>query len=407
MCLEVSVNLGNQYCFSKVTSRIPFIIRFQPLVEIQHRPHYSPVAVALVIDRSGSMGGLKLELAKVAAIHVVHMLDDNDVISVYAFDDKIKEIVGPTIVYGKKEKIVSRIHKIKVGGATDIYSALRRARISMAQFAQSYVTRIILLTDGMPTYGVTDHDQIVGESERAYGQGISVIALGIGKKYDECLLSRMADASNGYFEHISDVRTLPQIFEYYVRESTNVIARNTIVEILPADNVKVEILGRSSSLTEKGSITVDIGDVYASSIMNLYGYIILPPKDLGKAKVMQVHVRFYDMTTKSQREILNDVSVEYTPDTEKVKESINQDINSEVLAVKYGEEIRNAVMRGDFVQATRMAEILKEVQKTVVNPYLSQEVKRTLMALEQGDHKTLVALTGKLLKGKTLVVKED
>lgn len=162
------------------------------------------LAISLVIDRSGSMEGEKLELTKAAAKGVVELLSPRDFISVIAFDDAPRQVVPlqqvklPTI-------IAETIGSIVASGATNVYAALNHAAEDLAR-ANAKFKHIILLTDGKSAPG--DYEKSI---RKAVDAEITVSTVGIGD-CDRFLLEKLASDGLGRFYHCEDARTVPQIF---------------------------------------------------------------------------------------------------------------------------------------------------------------------------------------------------
>src|SRR5690606_3976582 len=108
------------------------------------------LAIALVIDRSGSMSGEKMELAKDAAKATAELLGAEDLLSVIAFDDQPTSVVHIQRA-SNRARIASDIARLRAGGGTKIYPALREAYEQLAS-AQAKVKHVILLTDGQASY---------------------------------------------------------------------------------------------------------------------------------------------------------------------------------------------------------------------------------------------------------------
>ncbi|MBN1947506.1 MAG: VWA domain-containing protein [Bradymonadales bacterium] len=177
------------------------------------------VALMLVVDRSGSMEGLKLEMAKDAARASVELLGPQDRVGVIAFDTAPQQVVRMQSA-SNLVRIQNDIARISPGGGTDIYSALEEAFLELAQVRAS-TRHVILLTDGVsPRGGIAELvDQM--RSER-----ISVSTVGVGRDVDRDLLEMIADLASGRYYYTNDPQAIPQIF---VRETSRV-GRSSIVE---------------------------------------------------------------------------------------------------------------------------------------------------------------------------------
>jgi uncharacterized membrane protein len=177
------------------------------------------VALALVIDRSGSMTGLPMEMAKAAAKATAQTLGSDDLLEVIAFDSSPIRYVKMQPARNRS-RIVNEIARIQPGGGTEIFPALDAAYQDMT-VTQARKKHVVLLTDGKaPTSGIRDLvSAMIAES-------ITVTTVGLGGDVDEQLLKMIADVGGGRYHSVPDPNNLPRIFT----KETEMIARAAAVE---------------------------------------------------------------------------------------------------------------------------------------------------------------------------------
>ena len=189
------------------------------------------VAMELIIDRSGSMSGLPLEMAKAAAKATADTLSAEDLLEVIAFDSQPTRVVKMTPAK-HRARIQSDIARIQAGGGTEIFSALDAGYQSLS-VTRARKKHVILLTDGQaPNNGIRDLVQAMA----ADGMTVSTVALGGGA--DDSLLRMISDLGGGRFYKVIDPQSLPRVF---TRE-TEMVSRSAAVEeyfqphvVAPAD----------------------------------------------------------------------------------------------------------------------------------------------------------------------------
>ncbi len=162
------------------------------------------LAMVLVIDKSGSMGGQKIELAKDAARGAVDLLGVKDQIGVIAFDGApvwVSELRPVT----QKGVVTDRIAAIEPGGGTTMYPALEAA-FSALNATTAKLKHVIVLTDGYSTPG--DFQTIAQDMVDAR---ITVSTVGIGDT-DQVLLQQIAELGSGRYYFTDDPSSIPQIF---------------------------------------------------------------------------------------------------------------------------------------------------------------------------------------------------
>ncbi len=188
-------------------------------MDVQRRKDTPGVALALVIDRSGSMAGLPLEMAKAACKATVSTLQGDDVIEIIAFDtEPVRYVKMQPARY--RSRIQNDILRIQPGGGTEIFSALDQAYQDLAS-TQARKKHVILLTDGQaPNSGIRDLVQAM------VAENMTVTTVGLGDGADGNLLRTIADLGGGRYHAVPDPSALPKIF---TRE-TEMISRQAAVE---------------------------------------------------------------------------------------------------------------------------------------------------------------------------------
>ena len=188
-------------------------------MDSERRRDQPSLALALVIDRSGSMNGQKLELAKEAAKATAELLSGDDYISVVGFDTRPERIVRMQSA-GNRLRILRDIGRLRAWGGTAIFPALDMAYQDLA-VTRARVKHVILLTDGQaPERGITELVQVM----RA--EGITVSTVGLGSDVNRELLQSIASLGGGRSYLTNDPHNVPRIF---MRETTTV-ARSAVVE---------------------------------------------------------------------------------------------------------------------------------------------------------------------------------
>jgi uncharacterized membrane protein len=188
-------------------------------METERRKEMPSVAMCLVIDRSGSMTGLPVEMAKKAAAATLDVLADDDVIGVVAFDSQPHRVVKMQPARNRS-RIRGLISRVQPGGGTEIFSALDAAYNDMT-VTQARKKHVILLTDGKsPQGGIRDL------ATAMIAEQITVTTVGLGGDVDEQLLKMIADVGGGRFHAASDPQSLPRIFT----KETEMVTRAAAVE---------------------------------------------------------------------------------------------------------------------------------------------------------------------------------
>ncbi|HZO12822.1 MAG TPA: VWA domain-containing protein, partial [Polyangiaceae bacterium] len=196
------------------------IARILPVhMETEKRKEMPSVAMVLVMDRSGSMTGLPMEMAKKAAAATLEVLADDDMVGVIVFDSQAQRQVKIQPARNRS-RIRGLISRIQPGGGTEIFPALDAAYNDLT-VTQARKKHVILLTDGKaPPSGIRDLvTAMIAES-------ITVTTVGLGGDLDEQLLKMIADVGGGRYHPVPDPESLPRIFT----KETEMVSRAAAVE---------------------------------------------------------------------------------------------------------------------------------------------------------------------------------
>jgi len=240
----------------------------------------TPLNLALVLDRSGSMSGAKLAAAKEAAALLVQRLAPTDTLSVVAYDSSVT-IVAPPATGDEQVHLVRQIETIQVGGTTNLSGGWLQGRRFVAENARTgTVNRILLLTDGLANQGITDPEKLIGLCRQAAADGITTTTIGFGADYDEDLLSAMADAGGGGAYYIEEPDQAPAVFAEELAGLMSIAAQNVRVLVTASASVEsCRVLHTYPSSTENGVLTLDVGDLYARAPRPVLAEFLVKPAD--------------------------------------------------------------------------------------------------------------------------------
>ncbi|WP_346293259.1 vWA domain-containing protein [Sphaerothrix gracilis] len=194
------------------STTLDILIKIAPPAQLPtvERP---PLNLSLVLDRSGSMSGEKLNYAKQAACYAVEQLLPSDRVSLVLFDTQVKTAIANTLATDKHH-ILETIGSIRAGSSTALHGGWVEGGLQVSQYLNpEHLNRVILLSDGLANVGETNPDAIAQDVHGLSQRGISTSALGVGNDYSEDLLEAMALSGDGNFYHIASPDQLPNIFQ--------------------------------------------------------------------------------------------------------------------------------------------------------------------------------------------------
>jgi Ca-activated chloride channel homolog len=223
------------------------------LVELEapaaaRKPGREPVNLAFVLDRSGSMSGAKLELAKRAIETAVDGLLPTDRFAIVCYDDRIDVVVeGTNASREAKTNAVERLRGIDARGSTDLGGGFLRGAEQVAlgisgALGAGTINRVLLLTDGLANQGITDPAELSRHAAALRARGVTTTTFGVGEDFDESLLQSMADAGGGHFYFIGSAAQIQDLIASEVGELLQVVARDVALVVTAPDGLEPRTL---------------------------------------------------------------------------------------------------------------------------------------------------------------------
>jgi len=238
-------------------------------------PTRTPIDVAFVLDRSGSMAGEKLALVKEAVDVALDHLSAHDRVALVIFDDSVDTLhdlapATPEV----KATIRRRLGRVDAGGSTYLSGGWLAGcrQLADAEAIGSGLVRprrTILLTDGQANVGITDNAELEKHATELRVRGITATTIGVGLGFDELLLSAMAEAGGGAFQFIAHPRELSPFFAGEIADLLAIAAMNPRLRLTLPHGVRADLVNAFPAQREGKTITVDLRDLAAGDTLRL------------------------------------------------------------------------------------------------------------------------------------------
>ena len=258
-----------------------------------------PVNLSLILDRSGSMQGDKLQFVKRAVAHTVRHLTPSDVVSIVAYDDEV-EIVAPSFQVTPQDTkaALANVEKVWAGGKTNLSLGWFTGCDQIADHigsGVSVISRAMVLTDGLANEGLTDVEMLVNQARELRVRGITTSTFGVGYDFNQFLLQRIADAGGGHFYFIDDPEVIPAFFHGELGEMLSTVAKDIVVEIGVPKGASVEPLnGVPRELAENRHVRVLLGDAFSGQTREIVLRVAVPAFQRNQHLLLPVALHYQD-----------------------------------------------------------------------------------------------------------------
>jgi Ca-activated chloride channel family protein len=227
-----------------------------------------PLNLSVVIDRSGSMEGDKLNYTKEAVKYLVNQLDSKDVLSIVLYESGVEVFLEPQRVEDKAA-LVKRIDGIVTAGSTNMEGGIKKGYelVNNAKklLGEEMINRVLLLSDGLANVGISDPVQLSNITRDFFEKDrISITTFGVGNDYNEDLMAKIALQGGGKYYFISSPEKLPALFGEEMQGMSQVIAKNTILKItFPSDQLSYDRTYAYNSSLHGNTLELSFNDIFA------------------------------------------------------------------------------------------------------------------------------------------------
>jgi Ca-activated chloride channel family protein len=252
--------------------------------ETQRASAREPVNISFVIDRSGSMGGSKIRLAREAVVQALRMLKSTDRFSVVCYDHEVDVVVPSTLASGEAiRNAVSQVEGLQARGNTDLGAGWLKGCEEIAQHLRDGdVARCLLVSDGLANHGITDRTALAEHAEQLQARGITTSTIGLGADFDERMLEGMARAGAGHFYYVETAVQIADCLTSELGEALEVVARDVAVSVRTGDGVAVTTLNRFPIGQEAdGRTALRLGDLTSRQDVDLVFRLTFPTGAVG------------------------------------------------------------------------------------------------------------------------------
>lgn len=279
----------------------------------------TPLNLVLVIDRSGSMDGDRLNSVKKSLVQLVKKLSDQDLLSIVTYDTR-PAICIEAAVPAQTRRINAAISTIKAGGSTNLHGGLMLGyEVAQRHQHKKRASRVILLTDGIANAGVVDHEEIANESRSFNKEGIGLSTIALGNNFNRRLLRELAEAGDGALHFIGDHKDIQKTFVDEFDSLLSPAAKNISLTIRTNDKTTSTRIFGYQPKTIKNGFQIESENMNYGATQVVIGHV--------KTKTpiqLSVNLDYFDSCTSKQTSIRKSVvigSVELGHDPSSVRKN--------------------------------------------------------------------------------------
>lgn len=325
----------------------------------------TPLHMVLALDYSGSMAGSKVRSMRDTVNKLIDNLTENDTMTVIGFSDDCWEIIPVTPMDSSgKVNAKNAIADTHTRSLTNMSEALKWAFERAVSSDKKKIVRIVFLTDGLPTSGLTSHEELVTIVSQLRSD-VSLSTFGFGHDYDPELLLSMSNKGRGNHFYIQNEDDCKRAFAMELGGLLSMALQDLKVEVTPSGNVElVDFLSKISyeesagyrGITD-GKVLFTLEDVFYGESKHVLFKIKLPSASQAvtarATKVCDIRVDYLDVETKERSVLEAKAKIRYVkPDD--VSTEVNKDVTAQLLLIeaqKIHKEAKKLADNGQLEQA--------------------------------------------------------
>lgn len=354
--------LSNTHAMATMPSELKLLVNITSAEVKGPRP---ALDVALVVDRSTSMMEQeKLDKVRTAANYMLQRLTPQDMISIVDFGSDVNVLL-PSQAANDPMALGASLQKLQAKGATNLHGAIQVGGQEVQKGAGGgRLQRILLLSDGVATEGITTDEPILQMADQMRQGGTSISTLGVGSDYDEVLMSGISERSGGNHYYIANPDEIASIFAEEMDRLEAVVAKQLKLRLTVEQNFPVKLLNRRYPCQEApGQLEVSLNDMQKGKSQPVIFGLSLPALPEGDVKVATATLTYEEAANPGTIKTAQaDVVVHIVSDPGLIRTNINREVLrqwEELDAVQSVAEIVEKVEAGRMDAATAVGEIDK------------------------------------------------
>jgi Ca-activated chloride channel family protein len=259
---QLSLSHGKLLAGAPATFYAELVLSADAAEEAKQR---APLSLAVVLDRSGSMSGDKIEQAKNSVIELIRTMQDDDEIAVVQYDNEAQVVQHLARVGSVREDLIAKVRAISSGGGTNIPAGLSSGLTELNEAARGHVRRVVLASDGLDSTRALSEELARTSAQR----GITISSMGIGLDFDEGYMGGLARAGHGNFAFVKDASALAGFLKREVKEGASTTIENATAKLVLPDGVSMvravgaDIRPLPDVLRGGGPVELSLGSLFA------------------------------------------------------------------------------------------------------------------------------------------------
>ncbi len=330
------------------------------------------VDLVVVLDRSGSMNGPKIDDARRAILHLVEQLDPEDRLALVSYANHVVQHTALAPMTEVNRNVLrAAVDGIMANGGTNLGAGLKRGITLATQMPESNSTRrIILISDGLANQGITDPHSLGSMAAAGFEKTLMVSTVGVGQEFNEHLMTLLADHGGGSYYYLENPAAFAAVFQKAYQHARAAAAEAVRVDLTLPEGVRLIDAG-GYPIRQTGSQAVfHPGGLRYGQSRKLYLTLQLPTHTPREFRLDEIRVHYRQGEQEHTAILAERFGVACVSNAREVMASIRKDAwSDQVVREDFGrlkEEVAADIKAGRAEKAMRRIDIYRQ-EKAAVN----------------------------------------
>ncbi len=257
------------------------------------------VDLVIVLDRSGSMKGRKINDARQAVLQLLSSLTAKDRLALVTYSDGVQIAAGLlNVTADNRQRLESAVNSVRVGGGTNLGAGLQAGiNILMSSIRNANAAKVILISDGLANKGVTDINALGNMAALAVESEFAVSTVGVGAEFNEHLMTAIADQGTGSYYYLENPTAFAEVFQTEFYDTRAAIVGNLKIQIPTQDGIT-------------------LADAAGYPLNHQKSHVAFYPGSLRSGQIRQLYLTLQVPTNSERNFVLNNIMITYRYDNQ-------------------------------------------------------------------------------------------
>jgi Ca-activated chloride channel family protein len=250
--------------------------------------------LVIVLDRSGSMEGEKLNDARQAVIGLLDQVSPEDRLALVTYSNAVQTQSGLVLMDdANRRQLTSAVAQVYAGGGTNLGGGLKRGiDLLMRAPSSERQRKLILISDGLANHGITDPIALGRMASAAVEHRFSISTVGVGLDFNETLMTAIADQGAGHYHFLENPQTFARVFETELQATRHVAVADVTIRIPMESGVRLVGAGGYPIHHKKDTAVIHPGNLLSGQSRTLFLTFQVPTDVQREIALGQIQVTY-------------------------------------------------------------------------------------------------------------------